>query len=59
VVRSIRHQLGLDLPFWTQYARYITSVVHGDFGYSYVQNVPVLPTIWARFPITIELAMGG
>jgi len=59
VVRSIRHQLGLDLPFWTQYARYITSVVHGDFGYSYVQNVPVLPTIWARFPITIELAIGG
>jgi len=59
VVRSIRHQLGLDLPFWTQYTRYISNVVHGDFGYSYVQNVPVLPTIWARFPITAELAIGG
>ena len=33
--------------------------LHGDFGYSYVQNVPVLPTIWARFPVTAQLALGG
>lgn len=59
VVASIRHQLGLDKPFWVQYATYIYNVVHGNFGYSYVQNVPVLPTIWARFPVTAELALGG
>jgi len=59
VVQSIRHQLGLDLPFWTQYTRYMGNVLHGDFGYSYVQNVPVLPTILARFPVTAQLAVGG
>lgn len=58
-VQHIRHQLGLDQPFWVQYSRYIGNILHGDFGYSYVQNVPVLPTIWARFPITAQLAAGG
>jgi peptide/nickel transport system permease protein len=59
VVRSIRHQLGLDQPFWVQYARYLGNLLHGNFGYSYVQNVPVLPTILARFPVTAQLAIGG
>ena len=59
VVRNIRHQLGLDQPFWTQYSRYLGRVLHGDFGYSYVQNVPVLPTILDRFPVTAQLAVGG
>jgi peptide/nickel transport system permease protein len=59
VVRSIRHQLGLDQPFWVQYGRYLGNVLHGDFGYSYVQNVAVLPTILARFPVTAQLALGG
>jgi ABC-type dipeptide/oligopeptide/nickel transport system permease component len=59
VVRSIRRQLGLDQPFWVQYGRYIGNVLHGDFGYSYVQNVAVLPTILARFPVTAQLAVGG
>jgi peptide/nickel transport system permease protein len=42
-----------------QYARYAGGLLHGDFGYSYIQNVPVLPTIWARFPVTAQLAVGG
>ena len=58
-VLSIRHQLGLDQPFWAQYTRYLGNVLHGNFGYSYVQNVPVLPTILARFPVTAQLAVGG
>jgi len=59
VVRSVRHQLGLDRPFWVQYWRYLSKLLHGDFGYSYTQNVPVLPTILARFPVTGQLALGG
>jgi ABC-type dipeptide/oligopeptide/nickel transport system permease component len=58
-IQTIRHHLGLDQPFWVQYARYAGGLLHGDFGYSYIQNVPVLPTIWARFPITAQLAAGG
>lgn len=59
VVANIRHQLGLDQPFWVQYERYIGGVLHGNFGYSYVQNTPVLPTILSRFPVTAQLALGG
>lgn len=58
-IRQIRHHLGLDQPFWVQYSRYIGGLLHGDFGYSYVQSVPVLPTIWSRFPVTAQLAVGG
>ncbi|MCA1599094.1 MAG: glutathione ABC transporter permease GsiC, partial [Chloroflexi bacterium] len=36
-VQSIRHQLGLDLPFWAQYGRYMGRLLHGDLGHSYVQ----------------------
>lgn len=59
MIQTIRHHLGLDQPFWVQYARYAGGLLHGDFGYSYIQNVPVLPTIWARFPVTAQLAVGG
>jgi ABC-type dipeptide/oligopeptide/nickel transport system permease component len=59
VVLSIRHQLGLDQPFWVQYWRFLSHAITGNFGYSYVQNVPVLPSIWSHFPITAELAVGG
>jgi peptide/nickel transport system permease protein len=59
VIKHIRHQLGLDQPFWVQYGTYFSHVIRGDFGYSYIQNVAVLPTILARFPITAQLAVGG
>ncbi len=59
VVRNIRRQLGLDQPFWVQYTRYLGNVLHGDFGYSYLQNAPVLSIILARFPVTAQLAIGG
>ena len=59
VVRNIRHQLGLDQPFWVQYGHYLGNLLHGNFGYSYEQQVPVLPTIVARFPVTLQLALGG
>jgi peptide/nickel transport system permease protein len=59
VVRSIRRQLGLDQPFWVQYGTYMRNLAHGDFGYSFVQNVAVLPTIVSHFSVTAQLAIGG
>jgi ABC-type dipeptide/oligopeptide/nickel transport system permease component len=58
-VRNIRHQLGLDQPFWVQYSKYMWNLLHGDFGYSFAQNVSVLPTILSHFPVTLQLALGG
>lgn len=59
VVRSIRHQLGLDQPVYVQYAIFFWHAVHGDFGLSYRTQQEVLPAIIQRFPYTAGLAMGG
>ena len=37
-VENIRRQLGLDQPFVIQYWRYLTSLVSGDLGRSYIQR---------------------
>jgi peptide/nickel transport system permease protein len=59
VVRSIRHQLGLDQPVWVQYGLFFWHAVHGDFGQSYRTQQAVLPTIVQRFPYTAAVALGG
>jgi len=58
-VARIRHQLGLDQPFLVQLGQYLGRLLHGDFGYSYSQNQPVLPLILSRFPATAQLAVAG
>jgi len=52
---EIRHQLGLDLPIWQQYLRWITNIFKGDWGYSIHFKQPVLDLILQRFGATILL----
>jgi peptide/nickel transport system permease protein len=60
LVASIRETLGLDRPWYVQYAIYIKDLVlHFDFGYSYQNNVAVKETLFDRLPATISLAVGG
>lgn len=49
-------QYGLDLPIWQQYLHFMTSLLQGDFGRSFVYNMPVSELIASRFPATMELA---
>ena len=56
---AIRKALGLDKPLWSQYVTYVTHVVRGDLGKSFQTNEPVTRQIRARYPATIELAMGA
>lgn len=55
-IRNLHHQLGLDLPLPVQYVRWLGSVLHGDFGYSYYSSTPVVKLISQNGPYTIELA---
>lgn len=55
-VEQIKKQLGLDQPFHVQYVRWLSRVLHGEFGLSYRQRLPVLPLILERAPATLELA---
>ncbi len=48
---------GLDLPLWQQYWRFLSAVLQGDFGQSFVFRIPVLSLILSRLPATLELAV--
>ena len=53
---SLRAYFGLDQPLHQQYWTWLTSLLHGDFGYSIRTGRPVLVEITERLPATLELA---
>jgi peptide/nickel transport system permease protein len=53
---EVIHQLGLDQPFFVQYAHFMWQALHGDFGLSYRLARPVGGLILERLPATVELA---
>jgi len=50
-------RLGLDQPFYLQYARFIERAVQGEFGLSLRQVRPVSSLIVERLPATLELSL--
>jgi peptide/nickel transport system permease protein len=54
--QKIVADLGLDKPLPLQYAQWIFGLFHGDLGYSYVSEKPVIDEILPRIPITARLA---
>lgn len=56
---AIRHELGLDLPAWQRYVKYIGEVAQGNLGRSYTSNRPVLDSILERFGATATLALSA
>ncbi|MEA2412420.1 MAG: peptide/nickel transport system permease protein [Thermoleophilaceae bacterium] len=60
LVKQIRHNLGLDNPWYQQYFDYMKQLVlHGDFGYSFQNNISVRQQIFDRLPATISLSVGA
>lgn len=55
VRQRIRHNLGLDDPIPVRYGKWATSVVKGDFGYSFQTRSPVLDQIKQRLPVTLMI----
>jgi peptide/nickel transport system permease protein len=56
---ELRRGLGLDQPVWRQFGRYAAGLVRGDLGESYYYREPVLRTLLARYPATLELTLAG
>uniref|UniRef100_E6VF77 Binding-protein-dependent transport systems inner membrane component n=1 Tax=Rhodopseudomonas palustris (strain DX-1) TaxID=652103 RepID=E6VF77_RHOPX len=56
VIAALRAKYGLDDTLLEQLFTYLGKVVHGDFGYSYYFNEPVLNLILQRLPATLYLA---
>lgn len=46
---------GLNKPVWYQYYLYLDHLVHGNLGYSYIQNASVASLFAQRFPKSILL----
>ena len=51
-----RADMGIDLPLYVQYWRYLVHVIHGEFGTSVITSRPVLEDLLRVFPATLELS---
>jgi peptide/nickel transport system permease protein len=56
-IEKLNEQLGFNDPFLVRFADYVISALHGDFGASYRSGLPVFQEIFARFSITLTIAV--
>jgi ABC-type dipeptide/oligopeptide/nickel transport system permease component len=59
LIEALHVRLGLDKPLPVQYVTYVTDLLHGDLGTSFVNNRPVLQEFAIRFPGTVELTLAA
>ena len=50
---QLRASLGLDDPVWQRYWHWLTSMLKGDWGFSFISRLDVDTLIWQRLPVTI------
>jgi len=55
----LREELGLNDPYITKYARFITHAVQGDLGESYFFKRPAVEVILDKLQATLELVFGA
>jgi peptide/nickel transport system permease protein len=56
-IEQARRILGLDHSLPVQYWRFLTSMLQGDFGQSYVFRQPAMTLILERMPATLEMVV--
>jgi peptide/nickel transport system permease protein len=59
LMAQLRTQYGLDKPLPVQLGVYLGKVLHGDLGYSYFFNLPVVSMIADRVPATLLLVVSS
>ncbi len=55
--QAAREELGLDRPLTEQYLTWLSGVLRGDMGESYVSGQPVFATFLSKLPATIYLTV--
>jgi peptide/nickel transport system permease protein len=58
-IAQLQAQLGLNQPILVRYLDWLGNALSGNLGWSVVLAQPVLPTILARFPVTVEIIVLG
>lgn len=56
-IAQARHILGLDRPMIVQYGIFLSGLLQGDFGLSYVFRQPAFDLIMERLPATMEMVV--
>jgi peptide/nickel transport system permease protein len=56
---QIARDLGLNRPIYVQYADYLWNLLHLDMGQSYISGTSVSAQVFARLPVTLELAVAA
>ena len=55
----LKHELGLDLPFFTQFFNYIKGIFTGNFGISYMSRESVASMLKVSLPNTIYIMIAS
>jgi peptide/nickel transport system permease protein len=58
-IEAKRAELGLDQPLPVRLLIYLKNVFTGNFGYSYIQNAPVVDIIYSKIGNTLLLTVTG
>jgi peptide/nickel transport system permease protein len=53
VAAGLRAKFGLDDPVFLRYVRWLSAMLHGDWGFSFVSRTDVDTLIWQRLPATL------
>ena len=56
-IAALRAQYGLDKPLPLRYASWLSSLVHGEMGFSFAYNSPVAPLLLVRAGNTLLLTI--
>lgn len=58
-VESLRKSMGLDVPLWKQYLRFLANLLQGDLGNSIITGYPVSAQIVRVLPYTLQLTFSA
>jgi peptide/nickel transport system permease protein len=58
-IALVAKNLGLDQPYWKQYLIFLGNLLHGNLGFSYVQQRPVSQIVWPAMRATASLVLGA
>src|SRR5580693_7377910 len=58
-IAAVARAYGLNRPYWEQYLVFMDHLVHGNFGFSYVQMRPVAQILWPATRATTSLVVGA
>jgi len=56
---QLLHEMGLDRPWYVQFADYVGNVLQGDLDRSLITHRPVIEEFFELFPATLELAIAA